>query len=204
MYDGRMDWGDTVISLVFIRHGATKGNIEKRYIGSTDEPLCDIGVDQALKLRKYNFPEKYIFVSPMKRAVQTAEIIFPERKYIVEENFKEMDFGIFEGKNAAELSNSNEYKMWVDSACTLPVPDGESVTDFKTRCVDAFKETVKRLPDNTDASFVVHGGVIMAILEAFSETEAGFYDFHIKNGEFLICKLENGKIKICGDDKYEL
>ena len=41
-------------TLVFIRHGATKGNLEKRYIGRTDEPLCDIGIGQALKLKDYN------------------------------------------------------------------------------------------------------------------------------------------------------
>ena len=28
--------------LLFIRHGATAGNLERRYIGYTDEPLCDL------------------------------------------------------------------------------------------------------------------------------------------------------------------
>ena len=28
------------MEIVLIRHGATAGNIEKRYIGTTDEPLC--------------------------------------------------------------------------------------------------------------------------------------------------------------------
>ena len=51
-----------MISLVFIRHGATKGNLEKRYIGISDEPLCDVGVAQALKLRAYNFPDEYIYI----------------------------------------------------------------------------------------------------------------------------------------------
>ena len=34
------------MEIVLIRHGATAGNIEKRYIGTTDEPLCDTGMVQ--------------------------------------------------------------------------------------------------------------------------------------------------------------
>ena len=183
------------MSIAFIRHGATKGNIEKRYIGRTDEALSKTGIEQALKLKVCNFPTEYIFVSPMKRAVQTAEIVFPESKYIVEENFRETDFGAFEGKNASELSDNNEYRQWVDSMCTAPIPGGESITDFKKRCVEAFRKIIEALPDNAEASFVVHGGVIMAILEAYAGKEGSFYDYHIKNGEFLLCRFENGKIE---------
>lgn len=185
-----------MISLVFIRHGATKGNLERKYIGRTDEALCDEGVSQALKLKEYGFPSDYIFVSPMKRTIQTAELIFPDKSYIPEENFKETDFGIFEGKSASELSESEEYKLWVDSMCSLPVPKGESIEEFKKRCICAFKKIIESLSDNTCASFVVHGGVIMAILEAFAEPKCSFYDYHIKNGEFLLCEYDMGKIKI--------
>lgn len=183
-----------MISLVFIRHGATKGNLEKRYIGRTDEPLCDEGINQALKLRDCNFPKEYIYVSPMKRTIQTAEVIFPASKYIIEENLKEMDFGIFEGKNAFELARNDEYRRWVDSMCTLPISNGESVTGFKERCVNAFKKIIESLPDKAEVSFVIHGGVIMAILEAYSKTQGNFYDYHIKNGEFLFCKFDNNTI----------
>lgn len=185
-----------MISLVFIRHGTTKGNLEKRYIGRTDEPLCDTGIEQALNLKKYNFPKEHVFVSPMKRARQTAEIIFPESKYITEEDFRETDFGIFEGKTVLELSENEEYRLWVESMCMSPIPGGESVTEFKERCVSAFRKIIESLPDNAEASFVVHGGVIMAILESYAETKGNFYDYHIKNGEFLVCKFVDGRIKI--------
>ena len=189
-----MDGGADMISVVFIRHGATKGNLEKRYIGKTDEPLCDIGVAQALRLKEHKFPDERIYISPMKRTVQTAELIFPDKKYLAVEDFRETDFGIFEGKNAQELSGSSEYFKWVDSMCTLPIPGGEDIAEFKKRCVDAFGKITDSLPDGSEVSFVVHGGVIMAIMEAFCDSGAGFYDYHIKNGDFLICKFENGKI----------
>ena len=39
------------MEIVLIRHGATAGNIEKRYIGTTDEPLCDTGTAQIHEIR---------------------------------------------------------------------------------------------------------------------------------------------------------
>ena len=183
-----------MISLVFIRHGATKGNLEKRYTGRTDEPLCEAGIEQALQLRDWNFPKEHIFVSPMKRTIQTAELVFPEGEYVIEEGFKEADFGIFEGKTASELSDNEEYRLWVDSMCMSPIPGGESITELKKRCVCAFRKIIESLPDKAGASFVVHGGVIMAIMEAYAKTKGSFYDYHIKNGEFIVCSFENNTI----------
>lgn len=185
-----------MISLVFIRHGATKGNLEKRYIGSTDESLCEVGVSQGIKLKEYDLPDEYIFVSPMKRAIETAQIVFPDKEYIIVEDFKESDFGIFEGKTALELSESEEYRLWVDSMCKSPIPQGENIDSFKKRCINAFNSIIKSLPDNAKVSFIVHGGVIMAILEALSDEKCGFYDYHIENGEFICGQFENGKIKV--------
>ena len=183
-----------MISVVFIRHGATEGNIQKKYIGRTDEPLCDMGVSQAIRLKEHKFPEEYIFVSPMQRAIQTAEIVFPDCKYTIEEGFRETDFGIFEGKSAHELAEDKDYKEWVDSGCTLPVPGGEDISGFKKRCVNAFVKAIESVPDGAGASFVLHGGVIMAIMEAFFADGGNFYDYHISNGEFLSCTFENRKL----------
>jgi len=45
-----------------------------RYIGTTDEPLCQEGIDF---LNKMDYPKIHdIYVSPLKRCVQTAEIRF--------------------------------------------------------------------------------------------------------------------------------
>ena len=130
----------------------------------------------------------------MLRTRQTAEILFPKHSANIVENFRETDFGIFEGKTAIELSRNEEYRLWVDSMCLSPIPNGESIAEFKERCANAFEKIVKSLPDNAEASFVVHGGVIMAILEHFAEKKGNFYDYHIKNGEFIVCKFENNTI----------
>ena len=63
--------------IIFIRHGLTAGNLQKRYIGRTDEPLCEEGI---LSLRSKEYPQYEVLVcSPMRRCLQTAEIIFPHQ-----------------------------------------------------------------------------------------------------------------------------
>lgn len=185
-----------MIQLIFIRHGATTGNLEKRYIGSTDEPLCDIGIAQVEALRKHDFQADFLYVSPMLRTRQTAALLFPKMHHTFVDDFRETNFGVFEGKTAAELSASPEYQTWVESMCLDPIPQGENVTAFKARCCSAFETIMKNLPDNSKAAFVVHGGVIMAILEAYAQPKKGFYDYYVENGNYLVASLFRGSRRI--------
>lgn len=86
-----------------------------------------------------------------------------------------------------------EYQAWVESMCLDPIPQGESVSDFKTRCRSAFEDILKSIPDNSFVAFVVHGGVIMSILEAYAYPKKGFYDYHIENGKNIFFKYDNCK-----------
>ena len=66
--------------LHLIRHGLTEGNLKGLYIGSgSDLPLCAEGRAQLKTLKKdFGYPQvPLVFTSPMLRATQTAEILFP-------------------------------------------------------------------------------------------------------------------------------
>ena len=77
---------------VLIRHGQTQGNLEHRYIGCrTDEPLCAQGVAE-LRAKKYP-PVTHVFVSPMRRCMETAQLLYPDAQIAVIEDFRECDFG---------------------------------------------------------------------------------------------------------------
>ena len=187
--------------LYFIRHGATAGNLERRYIGRTDEPLCSEGRQQIAALQNAGLYADKIFASPMLRTRQTARMIFPDKEVQLVDDFRETDFGVFEGKTADELSGDPRYQVWLDTFCRGPVPGGEEIADFKRRCCDAFSHCVGELPDGKCGAFVMHGGVIMAILERFARPRRGFYDYHIPNGGMLAGCWDNGVITIL--DKQE-
>ena len=180
--------------ILFIRHGATAGNLEKRYIGRTDESLCPQGVLQVQTLRRLGLQADHLFISPALRTRQTANLLFPDMRPVIIEKLIETDFGIFEGKNAAELCGDAAYQAWIDSGCLAAIPGGESVCDFKARCCRAFSEAVMQLPDGDSAAFVIHGGCIMAIWEAFARPHRDFYDTHIGNGDYIECVYQQGVI----------
>lgn len=177
--------------VLLIRHGATAGNLQRRYIGRTDEPLCKLGKEQALALKAQVLHADHLFVSPAIRTIQTAELVFPGLPYTVVDDFRETDFGDFEGKTAEELAEDPRYQAWVDAGCMTPVPDGESIGQFKERCCRAFSAIVEALPHGSTAAFVIHGGCIMAILEASAKPKKDFYSYHVANGAYIRCS--------CGD-----
>lgn len=164
-----------------IRHGKTAGNLEKRYIGVTDEPLCPEGIAELLEKR---YPDcELVIASPMKRCIETARLIYPNREIVTCADLSECDFGDFEGKNYIELSGNADYQRWIDSGGTLPFPNGESREKFKKRCVRGFDEMVRRYSERESISFVVHGGTIMAVMERYGGMGRGFYDYQIGNGD---------------------
>ena len=174
---------------ILIRHGATKGNLEGRYIGCrTDESLCPEGLE-ALRRNDYP-PVRKIYSSPMIRCLETASVIYPGIPIEIIPGLRECDFGLFENKNYAELNGRADYQAWIDSGGELPFPGGENRAEFAARCRAAFEDLLKNEPDG-DCALIVHGGTIMAIMEAWAHPSAEYYDFQVKNGHGYILE-ENG------------
>lgn len=172
--------------IYLIRHLKTKGNLERCYIGTTDEsllfdPACRETVQ---KLRSKIGEVEYVAGSPLKRCRQTAEMIFPGMSYHENADFRECDFGDFENKNYEELKDVPAYQAWLDSGGTIPFPNGESHIAFCERCAEAFENEVNILTERQieKAAFVVHGGTIMAILEKIDSEGQGFYHWQLPNG----------------------
>lgn len=189
--------------ICLIRHGKTQGNLERRYIGSTDEPLCAEGRMQ-LQARTDSLlypPCQYLFASPMKRCVQTASLIYPDKEPCLIPDLRECDFGDFEGKTYSELSHDPRYQAFLDSNGAGEIPHGESAAVFKQRCLRGFREVLRLLAGREwkAASVICHGGTIMAILEAFDAEHRSFYDYQLKNGDGYLCIYDeaSGLLRSC-------
>lgn len=170
------------MNVYFIRHGKTKGNLEGRYVGRTDEGLLE---DFVQELKKKSMPKVgKIYVSPMIRCMETCQYIYPDCEYEVVEDLKEIDFGDFEYKSYEELNGNEIYQNWIDSNGEMPFPNGESMVTFQNRCKFAFDDVIKNAMESEykDVAFVVHGGTIMAILDAYSNPHKDYFHWQVKNG----------------------
>lgn len=164
----------------------TAGNREGRYIGRTDESLSPEGVAQ---LRTLTLPRPELVVcSPLRRCLQTAEIVFPGQEPHIVPDFRECDFGRFEGKNHRELDGDPDYQAWIDSGGVLPFPEGETPAAFRARCVAAFDALLRDYSQVQDMALAVHGGTIMSILAA--RLGGDFYDYRLPNGGYTVLHIE--------------
>lgn len=180
--------------IVLIRHGMTAGNIEKRYIGTTDEPLCSEGITE---LSAAEYPRCELLVSsPMLRCRQTCAALYPSQIPLLCEAMKECDFGDFEGRNYRELSDSADYQKWIDSGGEARFPNGESPRDFRLRCTGAFARILHEHSSAESVAFVVHGGTIMSILEEYALPHRDYYDWHTENGHGYICEWNGRNITV--------
>lgn len=92
----------------FVRHGQTDYNLDNRWMGSTDLPLNAIGIAQSERIADYlaQYPFEIVFSSPLKRAMQTADIILQKQsvaKFQVLSGLAERSFGELEGRVKTSL-----------------------------------------------------------------------------------------------------
>lgn len=198
------------INLLLIRHGKTPSNREHRYLGVTEEALSGEGRKQLEILAEKDILKKpwLLFISPMLRCQESAGILFPGKKVYPIEEWREMNFGAYEGKNYEDLKNDSYYQKWIDSNGTLPFPEGESQQEYIKRCQRGLHAATKIIegkiarevaenqmtesqPRNITA--VVHGGTIMALLHILAG--GNYFDYQVKNGGGYCCKL-----RLCGEE----
>lgn len=155
--------------LHLIRHGLTAGNLQGLYIGSgTDLPLCDEGRAQLQELKDtFDYPQvPLVFTSPLLRATQTADLLFPGVRQIELQDLREMAFGKFEGQPLAQLVKDPEFAQWMDpTSRTVPAGAEDRQAFFNRTAGMLMKMFEYMLRTHTEeAACVTHGGVIMSML----------------------------------------
>lgn len=171
-----------------IRHALTESSTEGLYIGHTDLDASETGLRQIddLKEEYGGYPEAdAVFSSPLKRCLQTAKRIYPNKEPIVMEGLSEYDFGEFEGRSADELKDEEAFQTWLAGTNPeTPVPFGESQIAFNQRICDTFMKIVNGILVSgvKSTAIVTHGGVIMSLMTAFAVPEAPMHEWMTPNG----------------------
>lgn len=171
-----------------IRHALTKDNIDGKYIGQTDVDATEEGLAQVKNMIEETGgypPADVVISSPLKRCLQTAKVIYPEKEPVIMQDLIEYDFGDFEGCTADELKDLDTFKEWLAGASPdTPVPFGESQTQFNARICSCFYKIVEGIiRSGIDSTAVItHGGVIMSLMAAFALPEAQMHEWMTPNG----------------------
>jgi len=155
------------MKLILIRHGETLSNKEKRVQGKSDVELSSVGIEQAhlVALSLKDYPIEAIYTSPLKRAMQTAEIIneFHQKELHTDQDLMEMDYGDFEGVSFKKIMDVEKdfIDQWMTDPASVKMPNGESLTQLQERAWRALKKIINK---KENALVVSHNFTIATII----------------------------------------
>lgn len=172
-----------------VRHGESHDNLNKVY--SRDETnLTKKGIEQ-IEMAKENlkdFSYKRVYYSPLVRTEETLK--FLELEGIDDIRIRELDFGIFAGKNHEEVEEAfpEEFEMWNKDIYGYSIPEGESLLENYERLKDFLEDIIKK---DENVLLVTHAGVIRLIFSWVFDNPEYFFKFKVTNGSINIVSIED-------------
>jgi len=153
--------------LILIHHCETDYNLQNRYCGFNDPVLNNKGIWQSKRLacRLKDVKMDKIYSSDLKRAYQTAKIIFKSNTIEKLKDFREMNFGLFEGLRYKDIIKRYRklYGDWLCNPLKVKIPGGEGLIDLSKRVKERLSIIFAQREYGTIA-LVTHGGPIRIIL----------------------------------------
>ena len=170
-----------------LRHGKTSANEDGIYIGKTDLPLSEAGKEELRELYEtHEYPKvQKVYTSPLERAVQSAEILFPDREMEEVDDLREMDFGVFEGIELKDLLELDSYHNWIKGGLDNPPPNGESLRNMINRSLSGLNLIIMDMMKENihEAGVVTHSGILMNLMSCFGLPKMKPMDFACEPGE---------------------
>ena len=170
------------MKVVLLRHAETILNNSGKFCGRTD---CDITENGRVTTAKLACVEPFIsgftaiYVSPLKRTMQTVTAIYPNCNYIVDERLIEISLGSWEGVEKTSVNQT--YRQAFIKGLYTPPNAKENHKDVANRVMSFFKE-INKLYDECDTILLVtHNGVIRTIKQLL-----GIEKIKTRNSDFFV------------------
>lgn len=168
-----------MVTLYLIRHAESMGNVQEFFQGSLDVDISSKGYCQLeeLKERFKNIQLDKIYTSPLKRAVQTAQMVnyYQHLDLIRIPEIVEINAGNFQGKKWSDLPVlfPEAYHDWKENQEEFQAPNGESMKDVSNRVVSAMNRIVADNLGNTIA--VISHGCAIKTYQCYLKSETLAY-----------------------------
>lgn len=150
--------------IYLIRHAESQHNaINNAFSGISDISISNRGKTQAIELKKYFSSIKIdeVYCSTLKRAKETAEIVFDAHLRIYfSDALREMNFGDYEGRYFDPNNYEDEiFDIWSKQPSKLTFPNGANVIEHANLIYRSIEEIIKRT-DSQSIAIVSHSASI--------------------------------------------
>ena len=200
---------------IFMRHGEADNNVNRILVGRHIEShLTEIGRQQVRDTANYlkEILVDKVFVSPVIRARETAEIVCDviNMDYEIDERLYEIELGKLVGMNYEDIieKHGNLFlKFYSGDEQMLDDYGVESFTSVKMRIKHLLDEAMERYPDK-NIIFVTHLDPIKAAISLLLDLKPeALYQWHIRNAALTILKHESkifslSGVNVMGLDRY--
>ncbi|WNM31150.1 histidine phosphatase family protein [Streptomyces sp. Li-HN-5-11] len=186
-----------------VRHGETEWSRSGRHTGWTDVPLTGRGREEARRLAPLVRSQRIgaAFVSPLRRARETAELI-GIRDARVEADLREWDYGGYEGITTAEIQRTRPGWFLFDDGVAPGPPEhpGETVEQVGERADRVLAEVDAALAGTQGEVVLVAHGHFLRVLTARRLGLPPSAGAHFQLATGTLCRLgtEHGRPVIAG------
>ena len=200
------------MKLYFIRHGETVWNTQAKLQGKSDIPLNEKGVALARVTGEAlaDVPFAAIYSSPLKRALQTAQLVAGDRDVpiVTDRRLEEIGFGSWEGlschKDHYEIPSDSFQDFFLDPFGYQPPAQGETVRHVCGRTADFLEELIRKMgKEESNVLISCHGCTLRALMNYFyQDYTAGFWRGHVPpNCSVSIVEVKEKGFSILAEDK---
>jgi probable phosphoglycerate mutase len=192
-------------SIIFLRHGQAKNNIERVLTGRTPGiPLTEKGIDQAEKAAKFleHMNISAIYSSPIERAKHTAEIVGKHNSLdvTIDDRLIELDMGKFTGVPYDDIftSHGNVFMKFYNGELEIAHNGVETFSEVKKRVLGIVDHVIENHPDQ-NVVLVTHMDPIKAMLSTVVDlTPTNLFELIIANASLNIFREHKRKFSISG------
>ena len=191
---------------IFMRHGEADNNVNRILVGRHIEShLTENGRQQVRDTANYlkGIQVDKVFVSPVIRARETAEIVCDviSLDYEIDERLYEIELGKLVGMNYEDIIDKHGnlfLKFYSGDKQMLDYYGVESFTSVKMRIKHLLYEAIERYPDK-NIIFVTHLDPIKAAISLLLDLKPeALYQWHIRNAALTILKHESKIFSLSG------
>lgn len=159
-----------MLELLFIRHGQTDWNAERRIMGEDPIGLNAVGRQQIRTLSRHlnSISFDALYCSPLQRTLESSAIINQDRKLqiIQDLRLREIEYGEWIGKTFPEIHSLPGYRDYYQTPENPVCAGGESLHAVRDRAI-SFLEDLKKERPRGRVALVSHADWIKCVILHF-------------------------------------